>query len=113
MPNKHDAYVKIELAKPTGAYTKKTYSDLTGRFPQRSLRGNQYIFILYDTNSNHIFAMPIKDLTSVHIEQAYSKIWGASQGGIIPNLHILDNEASKTYAKLIRKNQYQNPVCAS
>ena len=44
--NKHDAYVKIELAKSTDAYTYKTYSDLTDRFPQRSSRGNQYIFIL-------------------------------------------------------------------
>jgi len=101
----NDAYVTIESARPTDLLNNKSYSDLTGRFPQRSNRGNQYIFILYDTNSNHIFAEPIKDRTSTHIEQAYKKISGKLKSvGIKPALHILDNEASSSYSKLIQNH---------
>ena len=100
-----EAYVKIELAKPTPTLNKNIYSDLTGRFPQRSTRGNQYIFVLYDTNSNCIFAEPIKDRTSTHIEKAYEKIINIlQQANIYPLIHVLDNEASKTYSTLIQKH---------
>ena len=101
---KYDAYIKIENARPTESLNNKSYSDLTGRFPQRSSCGNQYIFILYDTNSNHISAEQIKDRSSTHIEQAYKKISNILQTvGIKPSLHILDNEASASYSKLIQK----------
>jgi len=104
-PSYTEAYVKIELAKPTQTLSKNIYSDLTGRFPQRSTRGNQYIFILYDTNSNCIFAEPVKDRTSTHIEKAYAKIINIlQQANISPTIHILDNEASKSYSKLIQKH---------
>ena len=102
-PTGAEAYVKIELAKST--QHSNIYSDLTGRFPQRSSRGNQYIFILYDTNSNCIFAEPIKDRTSTHIEKAYGKILNTlKKANISPAIHILDNEASKTYSTLIQKH---------
>ena len=100
-----DAYITVEEATPKRLFENKNYSDLTGRFPQRSNKGNQYIFILYDTTSNHIFAEPIKDRTSTHVENAYKKIRGILQAkGLSPTMHILDNEASKTYAKLIQNN---------
>ena len=99
------AYIKVEAATPQMLFENKNYSDLTGKFPQRSNKGNQYIFILYDTASNHIFAEPIKDRTSTHIENAYKKVMTNLQAkGLSPTIHILDNEASKTYAKLIQNN---------
>ena len=36
------------------------YGDLTGRFPHMSSRGNQYIVVIYDFDSNAILAEPIK-----------------------------------------------------
>jgi len=100
-----EAYITIEETTPKMLLENKNYSDLTGRFPQRSNKGNQYIFILYDTTSNHIFAEPIKDRTSTHIEKAYKKVLTTLQSkGLSPAIHILDNEASKTYAKLIQNN---------
>ena len=33
---------------------KKGYMDLCGRFPHRSTRGNEYILLLYDYDSNVI-----------------------------------------------------------
>ena len=68
-----DAYITVEAATSKMLFENKNYSDLTGKFPQRSNKGNQYIFILYDTTSNHIFAESIKDRTSTHIEKHIRK----------------------------------------
>ena len=38
----------------------KTYTDLTGRFPRQSSRGNNYIFVAYNYDGNAILAEPIK-----------------------------------------------------
>jgi hypothetical protein len=40
------------------------YTDQTGRFPVVLSKGNKYIMILYDYDSNAILAQPIKDRTS-------------------------------------------------
>jgi hypothetical protein len=40
------------------------YTDQTGRFPVVSSKGNKYIMILYDIDSNTILAQPIKDRTA-------------------------------------------------
>ena len=39
----------------------KTYSDQTGRFPQRSSHRNKYIMVMYDYDSNAILAEPLKN----------------------------------------------------
>jgi hypothetical protein len=38
----------------------KSYSDQTGRFPIQSSRGYQYVFILYEYDSNAILSKPLK-----------------------------------------------------
>ena len=38
-----------------------TYSDQTGRFPHRSSKGNEYLMIMYDYDSNAILAVPMKN----------------------------------------------------
>ena len=40
--------------------TGKTYQDLTGRFPHKSSRGNEYLMVAYDFDSNAILAEPLK-----------------------------------------------------
>jgi hypothetical protein len=40
------------------------YTDQTGRFPVVSSKGNKYIMILYDYDSNVILEKPIKDCTA-------------------------------------------------
>ena len=37
----------------------KGYLDLTGRFPYKSARGNQYILLVYDYDSNAILVQPL------------------------------------------------------
>ena len=46
------------------------YIDLTGRFPKRSSRGNQYIIVSYHYDANHIRAIPIKNRKGQTITEA-------------------------------------------
>jgi hypothetical protein len=50
------------------------YTDQTGRFPVVSSKGNKYIMILYDYDSNAILAQPIKDRTAPGLLRAF-KLW--------------------------------------
>jgi hypothetical protein len=47
------------------------YTDQTGRFPVVSSKGNRYIMILYDYDSNSILAQPIKDITAPELLKAF------------------------------------------
>jgi hypothetical protein len=42
------------------------YTDQTVRFPVVSSKGNKYVMILYDYDSNAILAQPIKDITALN-----------------------------------------------
>jgi hypothetical protein len=47
------------------------YTDQTGRFPVVSSKGNKYMTILYDYDSNAILAQPIKDRTAPELFRAF------------------------------------------
>jgi hypothetical protein len=42
-------------------HTNKIYTDFTSKFPHRSSRGSQYLFVLYDYDGNSIMVEPIKN----------------------------------------------------
>ena len=46
------------------------YIDITGRFPFRSLRGNQYILVAYHVDANAIYGQPMKNRESDSIIEA-------------------------------------------
>jgi hypothetical protein len=72
------------------------YTDQTGRFPVVSSKGNKYIMILYDYDSNVILAQPIKDRTSHELLRAFQVMEQELVArGLKPKLMKLDNEASK------------------
>jgi hypothetical protein len=72
------------------------YTDQTGRFPVVSSKGNKYIVILYDYDSNAILAQPIKDRTAPKLLKAFQVMEQALLArGLKPKLMKLDNEASK------------------
>jgi hypothetical protein len=77
------------------------YTDQTGRFPVVSSKGNTYIMILYDYDSNAILAQPIKDRTAPELLKAFQVMEQELVArGLKPKLMKLDNEASqliKTY----------------
>jgi hypothetical protein len=72
------------------------YTDQTGRFPVVSSKGNNYIMILYDYDSNAILAQPIKDRTAPELLKAFQVMEQELVArGLKPKLMKLDNEASK------------------
>ena len=40
--------------------TTKAYMDSTGRFPHKSTRGNEYVMVVYDYDSNAILVEALK-----------------------------------------------------
>jgi hypothetical protein len=72
------------------------YTDQTGRFPVVPSKGNTYIMILYDYESNAILAQPIKDRTAPELLRDFQVMEQELVArGLKPKLMKLDNEASK------------------
>jgi hypothetical protein len=70
-------------------------TDQTGRFPVVSSKGNTYIMLLYDYDSNAILARPIKDRTAPEFLRAFQVMEQEMLAkGLTPKLMKLDNEAS-------------------
>lgn len=75
--------------------TDKAFMDLTGRFPYKSSRGNEYILIGYHFDSNAILGVPIKNRQAATITKAWKQLHNKFQlAGAAPNIWILDNETS-------------------
>ena len=82
----------IDRPTPTG----KIYTDQTGRFPQQSSQGNNYLMVLYDYDSNAILVEPIKNRTQNELLRAYKQLHQMlTKRGFQPRLQLLDNEAPK------------------
>ena len=71
--------------------------DLTGRFPTRSISGNEYILVCYHYDSNAILVEALKNRQAQTITDAWIKISKRlSLVGAAPNKWVLDNEISQT-----------------
>jgi hypothetical protein len=74
--------------------TGQIYSDQTGRFPTTSSRGNKYVMIVYDYDSNAILSETLTSRTEAELLRAYTKIHTyLCDRGLKPQLQRLDNEA--------------------
>jgi hypothetical protein len=72
------------------------YTDQSGIFPVVSSKGNKYIMILYDYDSNAILAQPIKDRTAPELLKTFQIMEQELVArGLKTKLMKLDNEASK------------------
>ena len=86
------------------AFDKKAYSDLTGRYPHISSRGNQYILVVYDYDSSGILVEPLKNRQAAAITNAWHTIHTRlERHGNAPKLYVLDNEISFEFKKALRK----------
>ena len=82
--------------------TGKIASDLTGRFPIRSSKGNQYVMVAYIHDPNVILAIPIKDRTQTSLVTAYTDLYNQiKHKGFTPHLHICDNECPEAFKKFL------------
>jgi hypothetical protein len=85
-------YVYSSCAPITG----QIFSDQTGMFIATSSRGNKYLFLLYDYDSNSIHSEPIPNRNKETLLSAYTTIITTlKQRGLHPKLQRLDNECSK------------------
>ena len=82
-----------------------SYADLTGRFPHVSSRSNEYIFVMYDYDSNLIQGEPIKNRQAKTIVDAWEKLHNnLIQHGHTTKNYILDNECSRDLKLALKKN---------
>ena len=74
------------------------YTDQTGRFPQQSSRGNNYMMVLFDVDSSSTWVEPMKNRTEGELILARQRGLARMRlQGIIPTHQILDNEISAAY----------------
>ena len=86
-------------------------TDLPGRFPFTSSRGMNYIFLLYDYDSNAILVEPIKSRSPHSLIEGYEACYELlEKAGIRPIIQRLDNEASKELIKAIEKKEIKIPI---
>ena len=78
------------------------YTDLTGRFPVRSYKGMQYIFVCYEYASNSIHVRPMKSREDANMVETFKNIYGYLKSkNFTPILNVMDNECSKAVLEFI------------
>jgi hypothetical protein len=71
------------------------YTDLTGKFPGRSSKGNYYVMLCCIYDCNYIKVVPMKSSSNSEWVKAYDSIHQElTVKGFKPKLQTLDNEAS-------------------
>jgi len=96
-----DVYTKVYDVRNT------VFSDQTGQFPTRSQRGNKYIMVMVEIDSNAILVEPIKSRKDAELTRAYRALMlRLKRAGIEPKKHILDNEVSDAMKTMI-KDEYK------
>jgi hypothetical protein len=84
----HMVYVKAIQA------TGQIFTDQTGKFPITSSRGNKYVMVLYDYDSNSILTEPLKSRSETKMVRGYSKLHDfLTDRGLKPLLQKLNYEA--------------------
>jgi hypothetical protein len=70
------------------------YTDLTGKFPVRSTKGNSYVMVWYVYDCNYVKVIPIKSRSDSEWVKAYTIHQELTVKGFTPKLQTLDNKAS-------------------
>ena len=111
---KPKTFVKIDASTLRGKKLRNVYitvynvrntvfSDQTGKFPTRYKRGNKYIMVMVEIDSNTILVDTIKNRTDAELTRAHcAMMLRLKQANIIPQKHILDNEVSNAIKNIIR-----------
>ena len=82
----------------------------TGQLPTRSQRGNNYIMVMLEIDSNTILVETIKNRKYEELTWAYrAMMLRLRRAVIIPRKHILDNEVSEAL-KTIIKDEYKTKI---
>ena len=89
-------------------------TDLPGRFPFTSGMNNNYIFIMYDFDSNTIQGKPIKLRNASEFVRGFELCYNElKEANITPVLHRLDNEISDELIASIKKTKMKYQIVTS
>jgi hypothetical protein len=81
------------------------YTDLTGKFPVRSSKGNSYVMVCYVYDCNYVKFIPMKSRSASEWVKAYDIVHQElTVKGFKPKLQILDNKASTTLKNFFTVN---------
>jgi hypothetical protein len=81
------------------------YTDLTGKFPVRSSKGNSYVMVCYIYDCNYVKVIPMKSRSASEWVKAYDSVrQELTVEGFKPKLQTLDNEASATLKNFFTAN---------
>jgi hypothetical protein len=81
------------------------YTDLTGKFPVRSSKGNSYVMVSYIYDCNYVKVIPMKSRSASEWVKAYESVHQAlTVKGFKPKLQTLDNEASAALKNFFTAN---------
>jgi hypothetical protein len=84
------------------------YTDLTGKFPVRSSKGNYYVMVCYVYECNYVKVFPMKSRSASEWVKAYDHIHQElTAKGFKPKLQTLDNEASAALKHFFTTNDVE------
>jgi hypothetical protein len=90
-----DLGTKTHLVYYVVVHQGQLYTDLTGKFPVRSSKGNSYVIVCYVYDCNYVKVIPMKSRSTSEWVKAYDTIHQElTVKGFKPELQILHNEAS-------------------
>jgi hypothetical protein len=99
---------KTEFVYATIVDSGQINSDLTGRFPTTSTKGNKYVLVINDYDTNSVLTEPIKSRGDQEMVRAYNKlIQELVDHGFKPRLQRLDNECSSALRSLLNQHEIQ------
>jgi hypothetical protein len=71
------------------------YTDLTGKFPVRSSKGNSYVMVCYIYDCNYVKVIPMNSRSASELVKAYDTVHQElTVKDLKPKLQTLNNEAS-------------------
>jgi hypothetical protein len=82
------------------------YTDLNGKFPVRSSKGNWYVMVCYIFYSNYVKVVPMKSRSDSECVKAYDN-QEITAKAFKPKLQTLDNEASAAFKKCFTTNDVE------
>jgi hypothetical protein len=84
------------------------YTDLTGKFPVRSSKGNWYVMLCYVFDCNYVKVLPMKSKSASEWAKAYDLMHQElTAKGVKPKLQTLDNEASAALKNFFTTNDVE------
>eukprot|EP00957_Ditylum_brightwellii_P197642 15057328-Ditylum_brightwellii.AAC.2 len=76
----------------------KAFLDITGHFPNKSLQGNKYLYVMYNFDANEILSKPIPNRQAKTLVDAWTNLHTAvSQHGHPTKHFVLDNKISEEF----------------